>query len=137
MAKLKIGQINKALREVQKDLMLGTIPKEAFDMSVASSEICNTDGSFCGTAACIGGHAAMKLDVEASTFVNEASANFDKDNGKKHRELLTSETGKKLEPLFYPNNNWENWSNITPAQGVLAIENYFNGKSNPWKGVLV
>lgn len=141
MTKFRIGEINKALREVQAQLMAGDIEAKNFDMSVPVRESCATDSGDCGTAACIGGHAALLLGLEnkisgdVSDFVGEADPDYKSYSGNK-RSFMSPATAEKLGRLFYPSNSQLNWQNLTPTQGAVAIERYFNGSKNPWKGII-
>lgn len=39
---------------------------------------------------------------------------------------------RALHPLFYPNGARQNWADITPAQGALAIHRFLQGRTDLW-----
>lgn len=131
MPKFKMTEINKALREVQFQLLAGEID---LDMSIPIKTTCSLDSGNCNTAGCIGGHAAIVLGLkgyERNEFVNETDTNWDIP-----RAILSNKQAEALSPLFYPRTTIvDDWSQLTPVQAVVAIERYFAGSKNPWKGI--
>lgn len=128
----KKRDIDNALRIVQLKLKLGIIgaKKRRFDMgigySISSCEILgNSDVHLCDTVGCIGGYASIELGGGADNSL-----------------LNIDEVGKyaRLHKLFYPNGygrgRFDHWNNLTRRKAVIAIENYLNGKSDPWNGVV-
>ena len=87
--------------------------KRVFDMDVASKT--------CGTVACIGGWMAMdmglKTVIEVSNYVSSGGHESD------------------MRGLFFPDIDG-NFSRITPAQAVQAIDNFLQGEDPCWEEIL-
>lgn len=135
--RFKKSEIDKALRVVQRKLADGTISTKEFDMGTSMETRCDITipEHWCGSAGCIGGWTAIELKVAPNEFVYASDPNFlVRDGVIDHNHLYSKATAKKLSPLFYPYRE-ENWKDFTPGQAVLAIERYFNGNINPWKGI--
>lgn len=134
MSHFTMTEINKALKEVQRQLLAGEIEAKEFDMSVPIKTTCSTAKNGCGTAGCIGGHAAIVLgleDYDRNTFVAEADLDWDEPRG-----ILSNKQAKALNALFYPHvTKVDDWAELTPVQAVVALDRYFAGSKNPWKGI--
>lgn len=133
--KFSLNEIKAGLREVQRELMSGSISAEEFNMNTAFTESCNVSGG-CNTVACIGGHLALYLGLKSSDvrlFVAYADTSLpDEDD---EIPYYSKQTAKKLEPLFYPYDIRKNWEDATPAEAAVAIERFLNGAKKPWKNI--
>lgn len=135
MRKYKLSEINQALREVQMDLLHEGIKPEQFDMSVTKRETCSIDRS-CNTAGCIGGHVAMYLGLNSQDNVDHFVGSAATKSMRSEKPLFSKKAADKLTGLFYPEYlENEDWSKLTIPQAVVAIERYFNGAKQPWKGL--
>lgn len=112
-----------ALLEVRDELAAGLLEHDpqlrsrsnrGFNMAMWNSTVY---GHSCGTVCCIGGWAEMKLSVD---------------------EHVLLRAHKGLDCLFYPPTPSSEWSEITPAQAVQAIDNFTThdpGHAN-WREIL-
>lgn len=127
MSKPNTRDINNALRIVQLKLKLGMIgnAENKFDMSSGYFELCNLKGDevhYCKSVGCIGGYVEYELNVEPFYLLQKVE---NKGDG----------LGKLFFPEGYGKGQHDYWSGLTSKQAVKAIDNYFKGRVDPWKGV--
>lgn len=117
-------QIDNALRVVQLKLKLMMIGnnKAKFNMSHGFSEYCDVSHNNCGTVGCIGGYADIELGGDGQSVLN-----------------FSNDRRSALNKLFFPTGYGrgvdDEWKLLTPKQAISAIQNYLDGKADPWKGV--
>ncbi len=100
-----------ALIKVRDALASGKLDGH-FDMNQAIS--------VCGTFACIGGHMAQLMGMTEFNAINEYVLGND-----------------ELHVLFYPDDRaGVDWDDITPAQAVLAIDNFLSSGDPEWNEVI-
>jgi hypothetical protein len=107
-------EIDEALRLVRDDLASGKIPASQFDMGRSLSH------SGCGTVGCIGGWAYLKM--------------HGKKNAHKRVDGFIYHTTDELHALFFPSSSRKDidWSAITPAHAVKAIDMYLTTGKVDW-----
>lgn len=147
--------IEKGLRWVQKQLRSRKHPVE-FDMSQFASSSCKiTDGKLeeCGTAHCIGGWLDVWLFHEVPEryvglvdhvmdFDGTGERTYYRAGDPTHRFNTPEGVQKRLRYLFYPEPKnpgryYIEYEVLTKKQAIAAIDNFLEGKKNPWSGVVM